>query len=243
MIAVINKLNADVCPQVDAEGAGALVLPHALAHMGHGLCGVNVCLLLPWEVTSPLFESLCSALAQFNQKPNEPFSSVYSRHCTAVWSTNQHKDSWRIHLFTVFLFYLQVQIGGAVGLRGHGGSSCSGHTVYGESNRRIKHCLSLLLSNKRLSFVRPSSGAAGFLLLSGKCQLTSCNCRITIFQSIYFQVEFLSFSDLLVSIWVFSEIQSRPKVTLLIPFSSVVSRGLHLSFWIKCHNSHGMEVW
>lgn len=44
---MINQLNADVCLQVDAEGAGALDLPHALAHMGHGLCGIDIRLLLP----------------------------------------------------------------------------------------------------------------------------------------------------------------------------------------------------
>lgn len=44
---VANSDCTDVCPQVDAEGAGALGVPHALANMGHGLCRIHVCLLFP----------------------------------------------------------------------------------------------------------------------------------------------------------------------------------------------------
>lgn len=47
-------------PQVDAEGAGALGLPHALADLGHGLYRIHVCLLFPREVTQSLFWALCS---------------------------------------------------------------------------------------------------------------------------------------------------------------------------------------
>lgn len=49
------------CPavprQVDAEGAGPLDVPHALADLGHGRCGIHVRLLLPREVTRPAFVS------------------------------------------------------------------------------------------------------------------------------------------------------------------------------------------
>jgi len=44
-------------PQADAEGAGALGVPHALADMGHGFLWVHVRLPLPREVTPPPFPS------------------------------------------------------------------------------------------------------------------------------------------------------------------------------------------
>lgn len=182
---MLNKLKADVCLQVDAEGAGALVVPHALADMGHGLCGIHICLLLSWEV------------AQFNPKPNscpQVFTANTALLFEAEAITKEVGGIISSHASVLFLFNLQVQIGGAVGLCGHGGSSCSGHTVYGENNQRIKYCLSLLLTYKKQSFVSPSSVATGFLLLCGN---TLSNYflfdKVTTFQSICFQVDFLSF--------------------------------------------------
>lgn len=40
-----------VCVQADSEGAGTVVVPHALANMGHGLCRLHLRLLFPREVT------------------------------------------------------------------------------------------------------------------------------------------------------------------------------------------------
>lgn len=70
----LNTECCDMSPQADAEGAGALVVPHALAHMGHGICWIHLCLLLPWEVTQPLslcLSALCPCLTQltWNQTP------------------------------------------------------------------------------------------------------------------------------------------------------------------------------
>lgn len=39
-----------LCGQADAEGAGAVDVSHALAHLGHGLCGIRIRLLFPREV-------------------------------------------------------------------------------------------------------------------------------------------------------------------------------------------------
>ena len=59
-------------PQADAEGAGALVVPHALADMGHGMCRIHICLLFPREVTLSVFVSRCSVswFYTINLKPN-----------------------------------------------------------------------------------------------------------------------------------------------------------------------------
>lgn len=48
-----------------------------------------------------------------------------------------------VHIILFCLLFLQVQIGGAVGICGHGGCSCSGHTVYGKSLSAVFSCLPL----------------------------------------------------------------------------------------------------
>lgn len=64
-----------VCFQVDAEGAGALVMPYALADLGHGMCRLHVRLLFPREVPT---DTSCprSRLHTINPVIKHQFSSV-----------------------------------------------------------------------------------------------------------------------------------------------------------------------
>lgn len=48
-----------VCIQADAEGAGTVVVPHALANMGHGVRRLHVRLLFPREVTASQNQNTC----------------------------------------------------------------------------------------------------------------------------------------------------------------------------------------
>lgn len=110
---MINEAETDVCVracvcvQADSEGAGTVVVPHALANMGHGLCRLHLRLLFPREVT----------LTQ----DQTPVKSL-----TAVWTTTSLKR-------TCPPGTVQVQTAGTVGVCGHGGVSCSGGVVYGKN--------------------------------------------------------------------------------------------------------------
>lgn len=93
-----------VCVQADAEGAGTVVVPHALANMGHGVRRLHVRLLFPREVRPTLH-------------PRPPTSQAGSN----------------FYLLTCPPATVQVQTAGAVGLRRHGGASCSGGVVHGKN--------------------------------------------------------------------------------------------------------------
>lgn len=128
--------------QADAEGAGAVVVPHALADLGHGLCRLHVCLLFPWEVT-PIVPVL--GFDTINLKPNTG---------SRVFKENRGHTPNHIAGFFFLFLNLQVQIGGAVGICGHGSSSCSRRIVHGK-DKWFKCCLSVLLKEHKLSFLNP----------------------------------------------------------------------------------------
>lgn len=120
-----------MCFQVDAAGAGAVVMPYALADLGHGLYRLHVRLLFPREVTNDTFCPRALALTQLTLKPNTG-SQVKQREATP----SSHTKTLFIYLFIFFfLLTLQVQIGGPAGIRGHGGSSCFRHLVHGKEKR------------------------------------------------------------------------------------------------------------
>lgn len=85
-----------------------MVVPHALANMGHGLRRLRVCLLFPREVTPSQCQSPAKGL-------------------TAVRTTSLKGDFFSRPPGTV-----QVQAAGTVGVCGHGGASCPGGVVYGK---------------------------------------------------------------------------------------------------------------
>lgn len=91
---LVNEIimDNDVFAQVDAEGTGALGLPHALADLGHGLYRIHVRLLFPREVT-PLVSLFCVSEIGFLS------SCVHSKHWTAAWSRNYYKEHWNCYFF------------------------------------------------------------------------------------------------------------------------------------------------
>lgn len=140
-------MNNAVFPQVDAAGARALGLPHALADLGHGLCWICLCLLFPREVSQSL-SALC----------------VLSTSCNRVFTANiqEHYKDWRCNFFD-----LQVQAGGAAGICVHGSCSSFGRPVHGKNRSQSLKCVCLPKKHTAASTFKPFSAETGFLLLCG----------------------------------------------------------------------------
>lgn len=112
-----------LCSQVDAEGAGTLHVPHALADMGHGLLRIHLRLLLPREVK-------CIFVCLNGQRP----LCVDMKHLTAILNCQQESS----------VCFLQVQAGGTARVRGHGGPAGTGHSIHGKHKQLWSICWILL---------------------------------------------------------------------------------------------------
>lgn len=117
-----------VCFQVDAEGAGAVVMPYALADLGHGLYRLHVRLLFPREVTADTF-CLRSGFDTINPETKHQLSNRGH-----TFFTHQRR-----YLFIPSFspLNLQVQTGGPAGICGHGGCSRFRHLVHGKEEETI----------------------------------------------------------------------------------------------------------